>query len=172
MSIFDNKYKTISTSCCLAEHLRTSLTPDRELFPGERTLGNLIIPPFQRNFVWTRDQQIKLVESIFLGLPIGGIVVNQSKDYFSEVSDLLLDGQQRLTSIYAFINDEFPVMDNYFSDLSLPDKRFFMQTTITKNISHFESLDLCEELYDRLAYGGSVHQPEHYHKKNKGGLEI
>jgi len=172
MSIFDNKYTTTSTGCCLSEHLRANALPDRDLFPGERALGNLIIPPFQRNFVWSQEQQIKLIESIFLGLPIGGIVVNQASDFYSNVSDLLLDGQQRLTSIHAFINDEFPVMDNYFSDLSTPDKRFFMLTTITKNISHFDSLDLCEELYDRLAYGGSIHKPEHYHKKSHGGLEI
>ncbi|PXF32879.1 hypothetical protein WH50_01620 [Pokkaliibacter plantistimulans] len=66
--------------------------------------GALIIPGFQRNYVWDIGRASKLIESILLGLPIPQIFLyEESRNRF-----LVIDGQQRLMSIFYFIKQRFP----------------------------------------------------------------
>lgn len=74
------------------------------------TLFNLIdngiirMPPFQRNYVWDVKRASKLIESIILGLPIPQVFLyERGKNNF-----YVIDGQQRLLSIYFFIKERFP----------------------------------------------------------------
>jgi uncharacterized protein with ParB-like and HNH nuclease domain len=69
--------------------------------------GAIKIPGFQRNFVWDIKRASKLIESIIIGLPIPQIFLYQeSKNKF-----LVIDGQQRLMSIYYFMEQRFPKDD-------------------------------------------------------------
>lgn len=66
--------------------------------------GVIKMPPFQRNYVWDEKRASKLIESILLGLPIPQIFLyEQGKNSF-----YVIDGQQRLLSIYFFIKQRFP----------------------------------------------------------------
>jgi uncharacterized protein with ParB-like and HNH nuclease domain len=66
--------------------------------------GIIKIPCFQRNYVWDKKQASKFIESIILGLPIPQIFL-----YEKEKNDfLIVDGQQRLLSIYFFVRQRFP----------------------------------------------------------------
>lgn len=66
--------------------------------------GVVKIPAFQRNFVWDIKRSSKLIESLIIGLPIPQIFLyEESKNSF-----LVIDGQQRLMSIYYFIKKRFP----------------------------------------------------------------
>lgn len=74
------------------------------------------IPKFQRDFVWSKEQTSKLIDSLLKGFPIGsfilwktnqrlkslkkigGAVFNETKD--GEYVYYILDGQQRMTSLY------------------------------------------------------------------------
>jgi hypothetical protein len=56
-------------------------------------------PEFQRIFRWTEEQQSRLVESIFLGIPIPPIFVAQRSDGVWDV----VDGVQRLSTIFRFM---------------------------------------------------------------------
>jgi uncharacterized protein (DUF1499 family) len=69
--------------------------------------GSLKIPPFQRNYVWDIKRASKLIESILRGLPIPQIFLyeTEKKEY------LVIDGQQRLMSIYYFMKMMFPVKE-------------------------------------------------------------
>src|SRR3712207_725332 len=53
---------------------------------------------FQRGFVWNRSQMDRFIESLLLGYPIPGITLVQQQDK----RYLVLDGQQRLTTMQAF----------------------------------------------------------------------
>jgi hypothetical protein len=64
----------------------------------------LIIPPFQRGFVWTQGQASKLIESFLVGLPVPAIFLYTDRD--SEKS-LVVDGQQRLRTIFYFFDGYF-----------------------------------------------------------------
>lgn len=64
----------------------------------------VVIPGFQRNYVWDIKRASKLVESLILGLPIPQILLyEEHRNRF-----LVIDGQQRLMSIYYFIKGRFP----------------------------------------------------------------
>ena len=67
--------------------------------------GEIIIPDFQRAFVWKVAQSSKLIESFLVGLPVPPVFVyteRQSQNY------LVIDGQQRLKSIFYFLEGTFP----------------------------------------------------------------
>lgn len=78
--------------------------------------GELCIPRLQREFVWDDDQRLQLFDSIRRGLPIGSVMtwsthvviattsnIGPYKVAVRENADLqyLLDGQQRLTTLFA-----------------------------------------------------------------------
>jgi uncharacterized protein with ParB-like and HNH nuclease domain len=66
--------------------------------------GAVKIPGFQRNFVWDINRASKLIESVIIGLPIPQIFLyEESRNRF-----LVIDGQQRLMSIYYFVKQRFP----------------------------------------------------------------
>ena len=61
------------------------------------------IPEFQRGYVWNRNQASRLIESLIIQCPIPVV-------YFSQSSDnklVVIDGNQRLSSIKLFTNDGF-----------------------------------------------------------------
>ena len=64
-------------------------------------------PYFQRHFIWDKTRQSRLIESIFLGLPLPSIYFNQYDDGRLAV----VDGLQRLHSIQIFMNDELSLMN-------------------------------------------------------------
>lgn len=62
------------------------------------------IPKFQRNYVWEHHQASKLIESILLELPIPQIFLYQ----YEKNKYYIIDGQQRLLSVYFFMKEKFP----------------------------------------------------------------
>lgn len=66
--------------------------------------GAVKIPGFQRNYVWDIKRASKLIESLILGLPVPQVFLyEQSRNEF-----LVIDGQQRLLTIYFFVNQRIP----------------------------------------------------------------
>jgi Protein of unknown function DUF262 len=63
-----------------------------------------IQPAFQRMFRWSQEQQSRLIESMFLGLPVPQIVLFQRQDGVLE----LIDGLQRVSSLITFITARRP----------------------------------------------------------------
>jgi len=81
-------------------------------------LGTMALPEFQRGYVWNRDQVRGLMHSLYRKHPVGGLLVWVTK---TETADsrgdgplapgsvkLLLDGQQRITSLYGIIRGKPP----------------------------------------------------------------
>ncbi len=64
--------------------------------------GKLILPEFQRDYVWTYANSSRLIESILLNLPIPNIFLFKIKDTKGE-KFLLIDGLQRITTISQFV---------------------------------------------------------------------
>lgn len=66
--------------------------------------GSVKIPEFQRNYVWDIRRASKFIESIIMNLPIPQIFLyEEARNRF-----LVIDGQQRLMTIYYFIKQRFP----------------------------------------------------------------
>ncbi len=66
--------------------------------------GAIEIPRFQRGFVWTLPQASRFIESLLLGLPVPAVFL--SKEPASQRL-LVIDGQQRLTSLQHFYGGIF-----------------------------------------------------------------
>ena len=68
--------------------------------------GIIEIPMFQRNFVWDIKKASRLVESLILGLPVPELFFYSDGD--ENTTYKIIDGQQRLLSIYFFVKGRFP----------------------------------------------------------------
>ena len=64
-------------------------------------------PKFQRRYVWSDRLASRLVESILLNVPIPPCYFAQNQDYRLDV----IDGQQRIYSIYRFVKNQFKLRD-------------------------------------------------------------
>jgi uncharacterized protein with ParB-like and HNH nuclease domain len=65
--------------------------------------GDIFIPSFQRNFIWTITDSSRFIESLLLGLPVPGIFLSKA----AENKYLVVDGQQRLQTLRAFYKGVF-----------------------------------------------------------------
>ncbi|MBF6128889.1 GmrSD restriction endonuclease domain-containing protein [Nocardia brasiliensis] len=91
-------------------------TSERVLNLAGRVLsGDIVLPEFQRPFVWKRNQVLELLDSIYRNFPIGSMLVWESRQNLMSkrsIADLdvadrspnypvnyLLDGQQRLSTV-------------------------------------------------------------------------
>src|SRR5262245_45153312 len=79
--------------------------------------GDIKIPAFQRGFVWTQEQVIELLDSIYRNYPVGSVLLWSSLEKLKsarnvagfEIPDVppeypvnyVLDGQQRISTIYG-----------------------------------------------------------------------
>ena len=64
----------------------------------------IIVPDFQRRFVWPHKKSSRLIESFLLGLPVPQVFLYREE----EKQDLLVvDGQQRLKTVNYFFNERF-----------------------------------------------------------------
>ena len=80
--------------------------------------GHMALPEFQRGFVWNRDQVRGLMQSLYRRHPVGSLLVwaTQSEGAPARgdgqlapgVVKLLLDGQQRMTSLYGIVRGRAP----------------------------------------------------------------
>lgn len=72
---------------------------------GRYRKGRLNIQPsYQRHYVWDAKKASLLIESILLGIPIPIIYLAEDQDNHVNV----IDGQQRLTSLFSFIDGKLP----------------------------------------------------------------
>ena len=68
--------------------------------------GELKVPSYQRNFVWSIEKQSLLIDSILKGYYIGQILLARSED---ESCFYIIDGQQRIKTIYYFVENGFKI---------------------------------------------------------------
>lgn len=68
-------------------------------------------PKFQRHFVWDKTKASRLIESALLDIPLPVVYLSEEKDG----KLIVIDGQQRLTSFFAFIDNKWPDDDSEFS---------------------------------------------------------
>ncbi len=136
-----------------------------------------IHPEFQRMFRWEPEQKSRLIESLFLGIPIPPIFVFQSDKNIWEV----VDGLQRLSTIFEFMGILKDANDKIFPPLVLTATHFLpslagvswksakkensladeLQVLFKRKKLHFNILspgsdqNTKYDLFDRLNSGGS-----------------
>ncbi len=129
-------------------------------------------PDYQRNYVWLANDSeqhkcSRLIESLLLNIPIPVI-------YFAEQAETLtyevIDGQQRLFTLYRFLKDEFPlkgleirddVNDKTYSELSQKDRDEIRKRSIRAIVILNESDEEVKyEVFERLNLGSIQLTPQ------------
>lgn len=79
--------------------------PEIESLHGKFKRGKLLVQPeYQRQYVWDIKKASRLIESCLLDIPLPVIYLSEEKDGRENV----IDGQQRLTSLFSFIDGLMP----------------------------------------------------------------
>ncbi len=100
--------------------------------------GAVKIPGFQRNFVWDRHRSSKLIESLIIGIPVPQLFLyEQARNKF-----LVIDGQQRLMSVYYFIKRRFPRKEKRTELRAIYDEHGTIPTHILRDDFYFEDFSL------------------------------
>ena len=123
--------------------------------------NELLLPEFQRGYVWNRNQVRALMQSLYRGLPSGHLLV-WSTYKPSPVrggsprpdghSLLLLDGQQRLTTLYVLFRGRPPrfyegesLSFNLFFNVQTEEFRFWSKSQMANNPIWISVPDLLKE---------------------------
>jgi len=133
---------------------------------GQSTVG------FQREYVWTKPQADRFVESLLLGLPVPGIFLVKE----ANGKHLVLDGQQRLRTLQAFYGGLFQgkeytlehVQDKWkgktYKTLHADDRRrlddSIIHATIVRQDEPTEDQSSIYLIFERLNSGGTFLQPQ------------
>ena len=111
--------------------------------------GEILLPEFQRGYVWNRDQVRGLMQSLYRKHPTGHLLtwrtykpslVRGVQNSGNGHSILLLDGQQRLTTLYVLFKGQAPLFyegeslffDLYFN-MQTEEFRFYQKTLMENN---------------------------------------
>lgn len=155
--------------------------PSLELIAKQIERRDIIIPFYQRRYVWSIEQASKLIESFLMGLPVPQIFLFVNKDGQLEV----IDGQQRVMSIKYFLEGFFGDEDNKgrkqlfklkglaqrseyngktFEELTDRDRRKLRNSTLRainiKQITPDDHSDSVFHIFERLNTGGTSLKPQ------------
>ncbi len=72
--------------------------------------GELIKPELQRKYIWKKPEASRFIESLLLGLPVPSIFLAEQKDE----TKLIIDGYQRIMTVYDFVRGIFSQDDKTF----------------------------------------------------------
>lgn len=93
-------------------------------------------PAYQRDLVWTKEDQIQLLDSVFSNTSIGSFLL-----YTRETSEMqdpdrdplyeIVDGKQRLHTLVNFFCDRLAYRGYTYTQLSSADKNVFLDTNVS-----------------------------------------
>ncbi|HEV3357508.1 MAG TPA: DUF262 domain-containing protein [Pseudonocardiaceae bacterium] len=137
----------------------------------------LLIPEFQRDYVWDNAKASRLIESLLLNIPIPVL-------FFAETQDAkyqIVDGHQRVYTVVRYLDNQFPLsglrIQDEFKGLrfhQLPDReQRFLRTRVMRAtiIGADSSPSMKFEVFERLNTGGlALNAQEIRHGLNMGKL--
>lgn len=167
-----------------------AISYDIATYPSDFTLsgitdmwngGDIVIPEFQREFVWTIKQSSLLIDSFLHGLPVPPVFF-----YIDEENkNLVIDGQQRILTVVFFMEGYFgresthgkravfrlrgigeknPYSNKRFVDLTESDQRKLRQTVLRAvNIRQLNPQGAgtsAYHIFERLNTGGTPLRPQ------------
>jgi uncharacterized protein DUF262 len=139
--------------------------------------GTLIIPEFQREYVWDNAKASRLIESLLLNIPIPILFFSETPDAKYQV----VDGHQRIYSIVRYLENQFPLsglrIQSEFKGLrffQLPEReQRFLRTRVMRAIiiGADSAPSMKFEVFERLNTGGlSLNAQEVRHGLNVGSF--
>ena len=155
----DRFYLGQSWNTCLSMPMlqRKEYLTGKVTFEGNpRVVMGYQLPSWQRPSVWTRDQEVSFMKSVWKGVPLGTWTFNRTT-HGCPLDDLLIDGQQRLTALENYLMDAFPVLGYKWSEVTVVDRRFFQNLTFGSYITETKDEDYLRGYYNMMNFGGTAH---------------
>lgn len=155
--------------------------PTLELLASKVRDRDIIVPFYQRKFVWKIEQASRLIESFLMGLPVPQVFLYVNDDGQLEI----IDGQQRIMSVKYFFEGYFGEPDQHgrrqifklkglserseyngktFEQLAVRDQRRLRNTSL--RAIHIKQLkpslrnDSVFHIFERLNTGGTQLRPQ------------
>lgn len=115
--------------------------------------GKLIVNrKYQRKLVWTQQEKEKLIDSIMCGYPIPLILFASRPELHGHESYEILDGVQRLTALFDFIENRVNLEDKYFDVNEFTRAKSVSESgdfdTIAREETKFLSSEQCAKFLD------------------------
>jgi uncharacterized protein with ParB-like and HNH nuclease domain len=155
--------------------------PTLELLANKVAQGDIIVPFYQRKYVWKIEQASRLIESFLMGLPVPQVFL-----YVNDEDQLeIIDGQQRIMSVKYFFEGYFGEADQQgrrqvfrlkglaerseyngktFAELSTRDQRRLRNTALRaihiKQLKPSRRNDSVFHIFERLNTGGTRLKPQ------------
>lgn len=137
--------------------------------------GELIKPSMQRNYVWTKKEASRFIESILMGLPVPSIFLAKDKDGRM----LIVDGYQRITTLSLFLSGKFVdgkdfklinslIINERWRNRSISTldeesirrfKTYTLHAIIFENKSNIENTAMYQ-IFERINTGGRILKPQ------------
>lgn len=107
--------------------------------------GTDVNPDYQRGYVWSEEDETRLIDALFAGRDIGKFVFIK---YPYPRNDDVLDGKQRLNTIVRFITNQFKYKGLYWNQIGKYDRSTFEDRIIQyveldgKNLTEVDKLEI------------------------------
>ena len=145
--------------------------------------GIVCDPRYQRDYVWNAENQEALIDSIFNQIGIGSLIFSRHAGYNykdseevvtyinldgnevkipkkNDYTSAVIDGQQRLTTLWRFYTNQFQYRGHYFTDLDFRDQHNFVNSQLSVRIFDEEDVPYKEVLHMFVKVNRGVPQDE------------
>jgi len=116
-------------------------------------------PPYQRRSVWNQSYREYYVDTLLLGYPSPAIFLFERISLEGKATYFVVDGKQRLSTVFGFVNNEFPVGENatrtalrgkFFRELPDEAKRDLWAYQFTVEYLPSDEEGIINTIFDRI----------------------
>lgn len=116
-------------------------------------------PPYQRRSVWNQSYRDYYIDTILLGYPSPALFLFERISPEGQATYFVVDGKQRLSTLFSFIKNEFPIHDGatrtalrgkFFRELSDEIKREFWSYQFTVEYLPSDEEGVINNIFDRI----------------------
>ena len=135
----------------------------------------LLVPSYQREYVWTKKQQQGYLLTLSQGAPLFGPIINIDRDHGGK--QYIMDGRNRLFTIYYFLKDKISFENEegdtiVYSNLSPSEQRKLNNTKISYIETRDWTKEQCQEFFMNIQEGVKLKNGELIHAKSDNPLTI
>ncbi|MEQ8245014.1 DUF262 domain-containing protein [Fulvivirga sp.] len=116
-------------------------------------------PPYQRRSVWSNSYKEFFIDTVLLNYPAPAIFIYEEIHHTGLTKYSIVDGKQRLTTLFEFVSDRFPISDSatltelrgkYFSELEPSDKNKVWGYTFSVEYLPTSEEGVINNIFDRI----------------------
>ena len=134
----------------------------------------LLVPSYQREYVWTNKQQQGYLQTLSQGAPLFGPIINIDQNSGKQY---IMDGQNRLFTIYYFLKGDISFENEEdetisYSNMSPSEQRKLNSTNISYTETRDWTKEQCQEFFMNIQSGEKLKNGELIHAKSDNSLTI